>query len=298
MEKIEKCPICEMEVLEPFLNVTDYFLTKEQFTIVNCKNCGFRFTNPRPQQSKLSDYYKSVEYISHSNNKKGITNKIYHLIRNHNHKKKFSLIKKYSNNGKSILDIGCATGEFLNFFKQRGWKTTGVEPGVEAGKFAKEQYNLDVYDEREIINFADKSYDVITMWHVLEHVPSLNERMKEISRLINENGILVIAVPNSNSYDAKYYKNFWAAYDVPRHLYHFTKETLLLLIEKHGFMLEKISPMKFDSYYVSLLSEKYKNGKPNFLNALYTGFISNYKARKSSNNSSIIFVCKKSIKTI
>lgn len=295
MKKIEKCPVCEKEIFDTFLETNDYFLTNERFTIVNCKNCGFRFTNPRPDDNKLSDYYKSVDYISHSNAKKGLTNRIYHIIRRFNHKKKYSLIKKHINNGNSILDIGCATGEFLNYFKLKGWNVTGVEPGIEARKFAKEQYQLNVYDEKEIENLADCSYDVITMWHVLEHVRTLNERMKEINRLLKPDGLLIIAVPNSDSYDAKFYKNFWAALDVPRHLYHFTKETIKLLIEKHGFKIENIKPMKFDSYYVSILSEKYKNGKPKFINAFFTGFISNLKARKYCNSSSVIFLCKKSM---
>lgn len=293
MEKIEKCPVCGNENFVEFLKINDYFLTKEQFTIVNCDNCGFRFTNPRPEAENLSAYYKSEEYISHSNTKKGIVNKVYHFVRNYSHKKKYSLINKFQTNGNSILDIGCATGEFLNFFKEKGWETLGIEPGVEARKFAKENYNLNVYEESEIEKLPNQSYSVITMWHVLEHVPQLNKRITELKRILKDDGILVIAVPNSNSYDAEYYKNFWAAYDVPRHLYHFNSDTLRKLFKKNDFRIEKILPMKFDSYYVSLLSEKYKNKKSNFLKAFYIGLKSNFKAGNELNNSSIILVLKK-----
>jgi 2-polyprenyl-3-methyl-5-hydroxy-6-metoxy-1,4-benzoquinol methylase len=294
MEKIEKCPVCHNNQFDVFLEVQDYFLTQEQFTIVNCRSCGFKFTNPRPKEENLSVYYKSEEYISHSNTKNGLINKIYHFIRNHNHKSKYSIIKKFQKNGKSILDIGCATGEFLNFFKEKGWTTFGIEPGTEARKFAEENYKLEVFDENKIATIPNQSFDVISMWHVLEHVPHLNQRISELKRILNDKGILLIAVPNSNSYDAIHYKNYWAAYDVPRHLYHFNPITLKEIFTKHGFEIAKILPMKFDSYYVSLLSEKYKNKKTKLLKAFYIGLKSNLKANKIINNSSIIFVLKKS----
>ena len=294
MEIIERCPICQNDKFEVAFETQDYFLTNEQFTIVNCSACGFRFTNPRPEPEKLSEYYKSEEYISHSNTKKGFVNKIYHFVRNHGHKSKYALINKFQKNGKSILDIGCATGEFLNFFKEKGWNVLGIEPGTNARKFAEENYKLDVYDEEKLGKLSDNSFDVVTMWHVLEHVPKLNERILELKRIVKDEGILVIAVPNCNSYDAVFYQKFWAAYDVPRHLYHFSTDTLKMLFKKHELSIIKIAPMKFDSFYVSLLSEKYKSKKPSFVKAFFRGILSNLKSGKNTDYSSVIFVVKKS----
>lgn len=290
MEQLNKCLICGSKVLKKFLLCKDHFLTKETFSIVECNNCGFRFTNPRPFSYNLNKYYKSEEYISHSNTKKGIINKIYQLVRNYTINKKFNLINNLGT-GKSIIDIGCATGEFLNYFKKNNWKTIGIEPNENARNFAIRNFNLDIKDEDSIKEINNNSFDIITMWHVLEHVPLLNERISEIRRILKNDGYLIVAVPNCNSFDARIYKEFWAAYDVPRHLYHFTQSSVESLFKKHCLAIDKIIPMKFDSFYVSLLSEKYKTGKQNFHKAFFNGIKSNYFGRKNDNNySSLIFV--------
>ncbi|NTW33394.1 MAG: class I SAM-dependent methyltransferase [Bacteroidetes bacterium] len=293
MEKLKKCPICNNEQFSDYLKCYDYFLTQEEFNIVTCNNCRFTFVNPRPEADNLSKYYNSTEYVSHSATKnKGLFNYVYRKIRNYTHKKKVNLVSYYSK-GKSILDIGCASGEFLNLFKLKGWKTKGIEPNSNARNFAKKEYNLDVIDENDINDVSNESIDVITMWHVLEHVSDLNQRMLDLKRILKKDGYLIIAVPNCTSYDAEYYRNFWAAYDVPRHLYHFTPETMQTLVEKYKFSIVNKLPMKFDSYYVSMLSEKYKSGKLNILKAIYIGLKSNLKAHKSLNNySSLIYVIK------
>jgi len=292
MEEIKECLICGTKDFKIHLQTEDYFLTKEKFTIVTCPNCGFRFLNPRPISKELGRYYESPQYISHSNSKTGLTNILYQIIRQFTLRKKFTLVNRLVSSGKNILDIGCATGEFLNEFQNHGWSSHGIEPNKNAREFARKNYGLDIRPEEEITDYKNDSFDVITMWHVLEHVAALPERIDEIVRLLKNDGVLLVAVPNSDSFDANYYGKFWAAYDVPRHLYHFSPVTIKRLFEKHGFILQKSFPMKFDAFYVSLLSEKYKNGKINYFKALWKGMQSNLHARKDNNYSSLIFVFK------
>ncbi len=289
MEKLEKCPVCEASESSLFLQCIDYTVSEKTFDIVQCQSCGFKYTNPRPAPEQLGKYYESEEYISHSGTKKGLIYRVYHLARNYTLSKKYALISR--SNPKSILDVGCGTGEFLHYCQQKGLKVTGIEPGEKARNFAKNQYKLPVFEE-DFFTTATEKFDVITMWHVLEHVPFLQQRIKELHRLLNDNGVLFIAVPNCESYDAAYYGKYWAAYDVPRHLYHFTKKDIKALAEKNQLELLKTLPMKLDSFYVSMLSEKYKTGKINYPKAFWIGLHSNLKAG-NNNYSSLIYVLKK-----
>lgn len=295
METLIKCPVCGNSQFSHYLSLSDYFFSGEDFNIVNCDNCSFRFTNPRPISSEIGKYYESKEYISHSNTHKGLFSLLYQNIRKYTIKSKFRLISCFAK-GNSILDIGCATGEFLNFLKNEGWNVTGVEPNEKARKFARKEYGLNVEDENFLESANPSSIDVVTMWHVLEHVPDLNTRLDEIHRILKDDGVVFIAVPNSDSQDAGYYKKYWAGFDVPRHLYHFTNRTMKTLLQNHGFRCIKEVPMKFDALYVSLLSEKYIHGKNRWLAALLYGIRSNLKAKRRNNYSSMIFVAEK-IKT-
>jgi len=293
MEELKQCIICENEEFSVHLQGSDYFLTHEKFTIVKCNKCGFIFVNPRPDVHEIGKYYKSEDYISHSNTKKGLVNTIYHIIRKRSHRKKFDLISSYKQSG-NLLDIGCATGEFLNYVKKNGWDTIGIEPDLSAREFATATYNLNVHPEDFLNQLNSGTIDIITMWHVLEHVHGLKERMEQLQRLLVKNGVAFIAVPNVGSFDTKYYGEFWAGYDLPRHIYHFTQETIIRLFEGYNFQLEKIVPMKYDAYYISMLSEKYKNGSKNLLTAFLNGNKSNrWAKRNNSNYSSLIFVFRK-----
>lgn len=279
MKEILRCEICEGSEFADFMQCTDYFLTKEKFLLKKCENCGLVFVSPRPEIKDLNKYYNSQDYISHSGSEKGIINKIYKRIRHITHNRKYRLVDKFSNE-KSVLDIGSGSGELLSLFKKNNWKTLGVEPNYDARKFSTEQYRITVIDEIDIEKIQDHSFNAITMWHVLEHIPELNKQMKKLKRILSFNGFLFIAVPHHDSYDAEYYKEFWAAYDVPRHLFHFTPITIEKLFQKHGFTIIEKLPMKFDSYYISMLSEKYKKGKQKLFNGFWRGYISNKKARK------------------
>ncbi len=294
MKHINNCPVCQETASQEILSIKDHFLSHETFILTRCTSCGFVFTNPRPEDTDLEKYYQSDAYFSHSKKKKGLITFLYDAVKNYSLGKKYRLITSYKKPG-TILDIGCATGEFLNYFAKEGWNCTGIEPAINPRKYAIEKYNLDVKTEEGIEQLDSQSFDVISLWHVLEHVPVLNERMRQIYRMLKPNGLLVIALPNYRSWDAQHYGKFWAGYDVPRHLYHFDKSSVEKLLNNHQFTLSEIKPMKFDSFYVSLLSEKYKSKKMNYVRALINGLKSNNKAgRKQNNYSSLIYLAKKS----
>lgn len=291
IKTIKKCPICEKSDFSLFLKTKDYFLTQEAFSVDQCRNCGFVFTNPIPGPSELAKYYESPDYLSHTANTFSFIGQVYKLFRNANIKSKFKIVNNKSKE-KTILDIGCGTGELLNYFKKKGWDVLGVEPNNSARSFASKKYSIAVYDENELNKFKENSFDVISMWHVLEHVPDLNGRMNQLKKLLKKDGLLVIALPNLDSPDAVKYGSKWAGLDVPRHLYHFTKDTFELLLKAHKMELLKSIPMKFDAYYVSLLSEKYLGKKIPYFPAFLNGLRSNLRARKDNNYSSMIYVIR------
>lgn len=289
----QSCPLCDSEKLDVVFECTDFFLSKEKFNIVKCNTCFVLFTNPQPQKDAIKGYYKTEKYISHSNTDKGLTSKVYKTVRKLAIKRKYGIIKTYKNRG-SIIDIGCGTGHLLNHFRKKGWKTFGIEPDPSAREFAKSNFNIVVEEENELENCKENSFDVVSMWHVLEHVHKPIERMDLIYKILKNDGIAVIALPNFEAYDAKYYKIFWAAWDVPRHLYHFNKEAFCKIANNSGFNVFKLMPMKFDALYVSLLSEEYASGKKKFIPAIYRGIISNIKAAGNpAKYSSIIYMLKK-----
>jgi SAM-dependent methyltransferase len=294
MKNILSCPLCSGNTLDPYLTSRDYFLTKEEFTITQCRNCGFRFTNPRPETEKLPVYYESGHYISHSATRRGIVSKLYLLARSFTVKKKFRFVSKLAPVTKGrILDIGCGTGELLATFKKNGWESTGIEPNEIARREATKNYGLSVFEPSRLKILPSGHYSVISLWHVMEHIDNLADTMNEIRRLLDPEGIIIVAVPNSNALDARIYGNYWAAWDVPRHLYHFTRQSMDRLFSEYGFQLLNVYPMKLDAYYVSLLSEKYKKGKIRYLPAAISGLRSNWYAKFHNHEySSMIFAGK------
>lgn len=292
LETLTNCPICGSSSYRTHLIAKDHTVSKQTFDITGCNGCEFLYTNPRPDANSLGAYYESEEYISHSNTNKGLINSLYQSIRNITLKQKLGLINSNCKKG-SILDIGSGTGEFLNTCKKNGWNTFGIEPSDIGRSSCINKYGLDVRPESELAVFNNQTFDAITLWHVLEHVPNLQERVQEIKRILKKDGTLIIAVPNPSSHDASKYKEFWAAYDVPRHLYHFKPLDIKNLFSKHGFKIEKIKPMVFDSFYVSMLSEKYKSGGSGFVRGVITGIISNTMALFNKNTfSSQIYILK------
>ena len=275
-----------------YITVKDHSVSSEEFQLLVNSEFGYLETSPQPSPDKLPEYYKSEEYISHTDTKRNLFEKVYHAIRKISLKRKLKLINSFQSEGKNLLDVGCGTGDFLQIAQQKKWTVFGIEPNEDARQIANSKTNNSVFNIEKLLEFPKHSFDVISLWHVLEHLPNLDEHISILISLLNENGTLIIAVPNYKSYDAKYYKNFWAAFDVPRHLWHFSQESISKLFSKENMKVVETHPMKFDSYYVSLLSEKYKSGWMNIFNAFRIGFASNLKAKRSGENSSLIYVIK------
>ncbi len=293
-ESISRCIICNSASISDFQECRDYFVSQELFTVSKCRDCGFCFTNPRPEIFDAGRYYDSDKYVSHSKTSKGFVNSLFHLARKFTIRSKKKITTKYSA-GKRLLDYGCGTGEFLNKMKTSGWSCIGIEPNDLARKHSTNNYGLKVLEENEINNIDDASMNCITLWHVLEHVYPLDDRIKIFHKKLEADGTLIVALPNMNSYDAKRYGSFWAAYDVPRHIYHFSPDTIKALMLKHGFTHIKTKPMLLDAFYISMLSEKYKHGSNKYLKAMIFGFISNLSALTGKRNySSLIYIFKKS----
>ncbi|MCE6993096.1 class I SAM-dependent methyltransferase [Dyadobacter sp. CY323] len=297
LETLETCPVCNNTSFENFLNVTDYTVSQKEFTIQKCITCQFLFTNPRPDESEIGDYYQSQDYISHNDQAKGLISKVYGIVRDYTIGQKVKMINNLSNGKGKLLDIGCGTGNFVNAGKENGWNVFGTEPDPNARNAAAAKTGNIIFESIQAPELISEKFDIITMWHVLEHVHYLNETLDWLDQHINQNGTILIAVPNPESYDAANYGRYWAAYDVPRHLYHFTKNTMQKLLGNHGLTIQQTLPMWFDSFYVGMLSTKYKGQKVDIPDSIKTGLVSNWKGRsteeKQINTSSIIYVIKK-----
>ena len=289
------CPVCGSNAVSRALEVKDYTVSKQTFEIWSCQDCTFRFTQAVPQESEIAKYYKSDAYVSHSNTKKGVINRMYHMVRKRTLQQKLQLVRKATGQmDGNLLDIGAGTGAFASVMQEAGWKVTGLEPDPDARANALKDFNIRLEDLSHLFDIADNQFDAITLWHVLEHVHLLHEYLDAFKRILTIDGKLIIAVPNFTSYDAKIYGKNWAAWDVPRHLWHFSPKSMELLMKKHGFKVEKMLPMKYDSYYVSMLSEGYRTGKGNLVKAFWEGLNSNRKAGGDPRKfSSVIYLIKK-----
>ncbi len=299
MENLQQCPCCLSNDISANGNLKDYYVSQESFSTAKCNNCGFVFTNPRPDINEIGKYYQSANYMSHHTSSTSFFHKLYRLVRNHMYNKKMDRIASHLNRNiqsSTFLDYGAASGDFLSFCISQGvTQVSGVEQDATCRKIALDQHGVFLKAPEELTNFPDASFDVITLWHVLEHVHNLDAVILGFHKLLNEKGILVISVPNVDALDRVIYQEYWSAYDVPRHLYHFNKKTISTLMDRLGFKLENTYPLIFDSYYISLHSEWYKkSGKiAAILKAIKNGFLSNWSARKTGNYSSLIYVFTK-----
>ena len=290
MKQLTNSPISNTS-LKPYLECKDHTVSNELFTILIDEVTELLVTSPRPNDLSLSKYYESEDYISHSDSNKSLFDRIYQIVRNYTLSQKIKLINSFDSQEKILLDLGAGTGDFLLKCQKDGWKVEGVEPSMNARKLAEEKTGTKL--KTQISELGTQRYDVITMWHVLEHVPNLTEYVSQLEELLKPDGTIVVAVPNHKSFDASYYGNFWAAYDVPRHLWHFSQTAIRNLFARENMKVTQTPPMKFDAFYVSLLSEKYKKGKMNVLKAFNIGLRSNLQAKRTNEYSSLIYVIKK-----
>ncbi len=292
METVHQCPVCGNETFSPFLNCVDYLISQKTFSIQQCTKCRFRLTNPRPDSSEIGSYYESDQYISHNDKDGGIISSVYRGVRSYTLRQKLQLINRLNNGPGWLLDVGCGTGAFLEACQKGGWTVAGMEPDPDARSASEKKINGVVAPSLANVP-TDKPFDVITLWHVLEHIPDLAHTIQLLHSLTTTAGTVLIAVPNSDSYDAQFYKAHWAAYDVPRHLHHFTPTTIESLFQQHGFVLADKKPMLFDAFYIAMLSSRYRTGKTNYLESIRVGLSSNVKARRTGQASSMIYVFKK-----
>lgn len=269
------CPVCGKQDSRTEFTVTDFFVSGEVFPVIRCQNCGFRLTGKAPGPGESGRYYQSESYISHSNTRQGIVNRLYHIVRRVMLKKKAGFVKKTTGlaNG-TLLDIGAGTGHFLHVMQQLGWIVSGTEKDAKARNFSQEQWGIRLLPDEGLFSLPDRSFDAITLWHVLEHLYSPLDYLKKAALLLKPGGCLIIALPNPASHDARHYREYWAAWDVPRHLWHFQPENMEKLALKAGFTLRRIKRMPFDAFYVSILSEKYRGSKTALLKGLFHGKVS------------------------
>lgn len=289
-----ECPVCGSENINPLFSATDHTVSKSDFVIWQCGSCTLRFTQDVPDEAHIGPYYKAEAYISHTDSHKGLVNRVYQRVRRFTLRQKVRLIERSAGiRGGSVLDVGCGTGAFLRTMKEAGWKVQGLEPDPDARRLATDS-GVPVQPAELLYELPAASFDVITLWHVLEHVHDLHRYMDQLKALLKEGGRLFIAVPNYTALDADIYRFHWAAYDVPRHLYHFSPKSLETLLQRHGLRLLDKRPMWFDSFYISLLSSRYQKGHTSWIGAPLAGLRSNLKALGNNDRcSSITYVVGK-----
>ena len=292
---INACPLCGGAHLKRAMTCTDFYASGEQFDLYTCEDCGFTFTQGVPVEAEIGRYYETPDYISHSDTKKGAMNAIYHHVRQYMLGRKARLVMKESHRKTGrILDIGTGTGYFAHTMQNKGWEVEAVEKSGQARNFAREHFGLNVRPEAALKELVPGTFDVITLWHVMEHLEHLDETWELLRELLTEKGVLIVAVPNCSSYDAMKYGKYWAAYDVPRHLWHFTPATIQQFGSKHGFILAARHPMPFDAFYVSMMTEKHKGSAYSFVKGMWTGTAAWLSAQaKKERSSSMIYVFRK-----
>ena len=279
MKTISSCPSCSDTDIRHDMDIRDHSVSGEMFAVFQCNGCGLKFTNPCPSEEAIGRYYGSEEYVSHTDTRKGLINRLYHSVRKLTLKHKRSMAVKASGMSKgALLDYGCGTGAFLSVMREGGWVVKGLEPDPLARANAKALHGIEAASPEALAAMPDGHFDVVTLWHVLEHVHRLHDTIEGLRRVLKPGGSIFIAVPNHASWDARHYGAFWAAWDLPRHLYHFSPDSMTKLLSAHGLTVTHMRPMWFDSFYVSMLSEKYLHGRVRLLPAVISGAVSNLMA--------------------
>ena len=294
-ERLEKCPVCGKTEFRNKLVVEDKTVSHESFAIVQCAGCSFQFTNPRPGAAEIGRYYESDAYVSHNSAAVGFINQAYKVARFFTMRRKVSLLNKLAPRRGKLLDYGCGTGHFLAAAQSAGWRVAGLEPNARAREEATKRLGGTPISQESLVSFEQGSFDAVTLWHVLEHVHSLNETLAQLISLLKPDGVLLVAVPNVESLDAQHYREQWAAYDVPRHLYHFAPKTMAQLLKKHKMAITETLPMPLDAYYVSMLSERHRGERGGGLvSVLKAGYKSNqYAAQHDGQYSSLLYVARR-----
>lgn len=268
----DRCPACSSAGIEFFIDCSDHFLSGENFRLFRCRDCSFIFTQGHPGEAESQKYYESQEYVSHDDKAKGLTNSLYYLARTIMLRKKRNLVIKMTGLKQgSLLDTGCGTGHFAGVMKKAGWDVTGIEPNLKAREYAAERFGIKTLAAGETASLADSSYDCATLWHVLEHIHDLKGYTRDLYRILKPDGVCLVALPNTSSYDCRHFGEYWAAWDVPRHLWHFNPGSFIPFATAAGFLTEEIRPMPLDILYISVLSSRYKGSSFPLLTGMLKG---------------------------
>lgn len=276
------------QCMERYLRTKDFSVSQEEFQLLYDKKRELLITDPKPVA--LDSYYNSDAYISHTDARNTLLDRVYQYVKTISLNKKIALVNKYAEGNKTLLDIGSGTGDFLAKARNHGWQIGGVEPNDRA---RQKSLDKDISVKRSTEEFNNEKFQVITLWHVLEHLPELEKSIAKMAKLLEKDGTLIVAVPNFKSWDAQYYEEFWAAYDVPRHLWHFSRSAIANIFSEYGFGIKQVKPMWFDSFYVSILSEKYKKSSFPIFKGTVIGLWSNIRALFTKECSSHIYILKK-----
>lgn len=289
------CPVCNCPEITFYISCTDHLVTGKDFDLYKCRECDFLFTQDYPEEFEIGSYYDSSEYISHSDSDKTIFEKGYQFARKLMLNRKKSIIRKASRlNCGSILDIGSGTGHFMNAMKIAGWQTKGIEINKSAREYSASKFGLNVIPPEEISTLPDKEFDIISMWHVLEHFHNPGNYLMEVRRLLKPGGTVLVALPNNSSADSKHYSSEWAAYDVPRHLWHFNSATFSMFTGQHGFSVLSVKNLPLDVFYISILSERIKGSKTAIASGMAKGVIFSVRALFNlTKSSSLIYILKR-----
>ena len=289
-ERLTKCPVCKSEQFINHLVVKDHAISNESFIICECTNCQLWFTNPRPDEENILKYYDKPNYISHQDKSRNLTDIVYNVIRKYTLEQKLNWLNTRIPKKGRMLDYGCGVGLFPKTCQKNGWEAYGMEPNQKAATIAKVENNVNMVQDFNDLQKL-KKFDAITLFHVLEHIHKLHETIDVLLGRLKKRGLLFLAVPNR---DSGTFKEDWAALDVPRHLYHFNKQSMNFFVDQHQCRVVDTIPLPFDSYYVSLLSHQAKGHKNKYLKAIKSGYQSNKHAKTNDNNySSLLFVIKK-----
>ena len=254
------CPVCHAANSTIFMRVPDRFRPEPgtAYTLVRCVKCSLVYLNPRPVEESSGVFYESSEYTPFvsTGKQRSIMDRVYVAIREMNNRWKRRQIEALQPERGRLLDVGCGTGEFLQAMHAAGWQVRGVERDAKAAAYAVEQLQLDVVcGSLDTVPLAPASFDVVTMWHVLEHLYQPHKALMQVRDVLRPGGLLVIAVPNLLSLDARYYRQNWVAFDAPRHVQHFSPKSLRSLCEMHSFAHLRTRMLPFDPFFNALMSE-------------------------------------------
>lgn len=292
------CLVCGQSGFTDLYSAIDHLVSGDSFLIRRCNACSFCFTCDTPSEKEIDRYYLSEDYISHSDKRLSLTDRLYHLARSCMLGRKHRLVTAVTRKKTgTLLDAGSGTGYFASYMQQRGWKVTGIELSEQARNYSASRFGITAVAPAALMNMPARSADCITFWHVIEHLYDPAMWMREAGRILKDDGKCLIALPNLASADAKWFGRRWAALDVPRHLWHFTPATMTRFVSDNGFTCNKIRSLPLDVFYISVLSYRNRGCRLSLIRGLMTGALLSVSSffRKYGASSLIYELSKKTV---